>query len=59
MNRLLKIGLLGVGLAAGAIFFFKVPVSSILPYGLLLACPLLHLFMGHGEHSNKSSEHKH
>ena len=32
-----------------------------LPFLLLLACPLLHLFMhgGHEEHAGESSEHQH
>ncbi len=58
MNSLVKICLLGVGLAVVAIFLFKLPFNSILFFGFLLACPLMHLFMGHGGHS-KNSKHNH
>ena len=36
-------------------------VFGALPYLLLLACPLLHVFMhgGHGDHAGNSSEHQH
>jgi hypothetical protein len=36
-----------------AISVFKVPVKSLLTYGILLACPLLHLIMMRG------NDHKH
>ncbi len=46
--------------ALGAIFLFNVPISSALFVGLLLLCPLLHVFMmkgmmgghGHGEETS-------
>ena len=55
MNSLSKICLIGVGIAAVAVFMFKLPVKSVLLYGFLLACPLMHIFMmkGHGEHQHK------
>ena len=59
MNNLLKICLAGLGIAVAAIFLFKLPVQSVLLYGFLLACPLMHLFMNHGEGQNKNSEHSH
>lgn len=39
--------------AVVAIFVFKVPVNTVLLVGLLLLCPLAHLFMMRGR------EHKH
>ncbi len=52
-------------LALAAIFLFKVPVSSVVFYGLLLLCPISHLlmmkFMGH-EHEathSQSSQQRH
>ncbi len=38
-----------VAVAIVVIGVFKVPVKSLLPYGILLACPLLHLFMMRGD----------
>jgi len=42
-----------VSIAGIAISIFRVPPSSILLYGAILACPLMHIFMmrgmSHGE----------
>lgn len=47
-----------------AVYFFKVPLSNVLLYGMLLLCPLSHIlmmkFMGHDHSSSaQSSEHQH
>lgn len=48
------------GFAAVALFFLweehKAHLLGALPYLLLLACPLMHLF--HGGHGGNHSEHK-
>lgn len=47
-----------------AVYFFKVPLSNVLLYGMLLLCPLSHIlmmkFMGH-DHSSaeQHSGHQH
>ena len=59
MNTLLKVCLLGIGIAVVAVFLFKIPVTSVLFFGFLLACPFMHLFMGHGGHeANKGDANK-
>ncbi|MFZ2202711.1 MAG: DUF2933 domain-containing protein [Microgenomates group bacterium] len=44
--------LLLIPVALAVIYFFKIPVRSLLPWGVFLLCPLMHVFMmkGHGEH---------
>lgn len=46
-----------------ALFVFKIPLSGLLTFGLILLCPLMHLFMmkgmGYGKencHSGKKVE---
>lgn len=46
--------LLVVG-ALVAVFLFDVSVSTLLLVTLALACPLSHLFMGHGGHGGHAS----
>lgn len=55
-----------IGYAIGAIgvgYFLRVHQAHILqyiPYALLLLCPLMHLFGGHGKHcDHKKDESKH
>lgn len=54
-------GLVFLGFAAIAGFFLweehKVHILGVLPYALLLLCPLMHLF--HGGHGDHGSEDKH
>lgn len=49
-NKLLLICLLVLGGAIVSFTVFKVSLGNLLFYGILLACPLMHLFMmkGHG-----------
>jgi len=34
----------------------NVKIGTILPYGIILLCPLMHIFMmkGHGDHTKKT-----
>ena len=52
-----------IGFAAIAGFFLweehKAHILGVLPYALLLLCPLMHLFHGHGNHGSGDDEHKH
>ena len=57
MNNLLKICLIGIAGAAVAIYAFKLPLNSVLFFGVLLACPLMHFAMGHGNENHKSGKH--
>jgi hypothetical protein len=54
-------GLVFLGFAAIAGFFVweehKAHILGVLPYALLLLCPLMHLF--HGGHGDHGSEDKH
>jgi len=39
----------------------KAQVLGLLPYLILLLCPLMHIFMhkGHGNHGDSDADHKH
>lgn len=48
---------LGVaGAAIVAVTVFKVPISSVFFFGMIIVCPLMHLFMGHAAHRHGASE---
>lgn len=48
---------LGVaGAAIVAVTVFKVPIGSVFFFGMIILCPLMHLFMGHGAHGHGASE---
>jgi hypothetical protein len=56
-------GLVFIGFAAIAGFFLweehKAHIFGVLPYALLLLCPLMHLFHGgHGNYGGGDDEHK-
>jgi Protein of unknown function (DUF2933) len=58
-----RTGLVSLGFAAIALFFLweehKAHILGVLPYVLLLLCPLLHLFHGgHGSHGGTDEQHK-
>ena len=58
VNKLAAICLLAVAAALLTIVVFGVPAGTVATFGVLLACPLMHVFMmkghGHGEdHSKK------
>ena len=52
--------MLCAGVAAAAfvaLFIFKVPINSVLIYGAILLCPLMHMFMmNHGDHPNSKND---
>jgi hypothetical protein len=56
----LKHMLVGGAVVLGALLIVGVPVGTALPYALLLACPLMMLFMmrghGHGGHQHDAGD---
>ncbi len=61
MSNILKLCLLGVVVAAVSVFVFKIPISNVLFFGLVLACPLMHVFMhgGHGDNADQKAKGGH
>ena len=55
-----KAGLVGAGFLLVAIFFLlsehRAHLFGVLPLLLILACPLLHLFMHRGHHGHRHGE---
>lgn len=50
----------GIGIAAILLVQHWVHLPAILPYAILLACPLMHVFMHykHGHHHRAAEDHK-
>ncbi len=46
-----------LGIAGIAITVFRVPFSTVLFYGAILACPLMHIFMMRGMTHGESHKH--
>lgn len=57
-GKLLLICLAVVAIAVIAITVFKVSVGNLFFFAILLACPLMHIFMmkGHGNHDHKGKD---
>jgi hypothetical protein len=53
MKKSLLICLVIAGFATVGLFVFKLSIQSLLLYGLVAACPIMHVFMMSGE------KHKH
>ena len=45
--------------ALAAIFLFKIPVSSVIYFGIVLLCPVLHLLMMGNMMKHDDSAHSH
>lgn len=62
-GRRLRANWILIGFLAVAGFFLlsehRAHLLGWLPYLLLLACPLMHLFHGHGQHGDHGSPHRH
>jgi hypothetical protein len=58
-----RLGLASLGFLAVAAFFLitehTAHLYGILPYTLLLLCPLLHFLHGHGDHNGHDSHQDH
>jgi len=50
------LALIPIGLVA--VWALKIPLGSLLPWGVFLLCPLMHIFMmkGHGEHDGHGEQ---
>ena len=53
MTKTIGVCLALIAIAPAAIFIFKIPVGSVFLFGVVLLCPLMHIWM------MKSGEHKH
>ena len=47
-----------VGIAIIATTFFRVPLSTVIFYGAILACPLMHIFMMKGMTHGETHKHE-
>lgn len=56
MNKILLICLVGLIVAFIAVTIFKVPLNSIFLFGVILLCPLMHVFMMGGKHDHGSDK---
>ena len=57
MRTLIAIVCLGVaGAVVVAVVVFGVSVRSLLPLGMLILCPLMHVLMGHGAHGHHGGD---
>lgn len=57
-NRRMLNWVVGIGLVAlVGYFLYQNGFSNILLYGLVLLCPLMHLFMGHGHGHGQGHQH--
>jgi len=63
INNTVKISLALIVLSLIAVYAFKVPWNTLLPYGVFLVCPLMHIFMmknmGHDNSGDNSKKNCH
>lgn len=57
-NKLLMICLAILGVVFVAVTVFKVSIGNLFFFAVLLACPLMHIFMmkGHGGHNHEGKD---
>jgi len=57
-GKLLLVCLAVFAIATIAITVFKIPVGNLFFFAILIACPLMHVFMmkGHGGHDHKGKD---
>ncbi len=58
MSNIVKLCIAGIVITVVALFVFKIPANNLLFFALLLACPLMHIFMGHGSHNENDKKIK-
>lgn len=56
-STLFLVCVLLLGIAGIAITVFRIPFSTVLFYGAILACPLMHIFMMRGMTHGESHKH--